>query len=298
MTLSGFSYIRNGFEYGYPFLESIQSILSICDEFVIAVGDSKDGTREAIENLKSPKIKIIDTAWDENLRKGGKIFAQQANIAADHISGDWGLHLQADEVIHENDLYKIREAILKYQEDKRVEGLLFKFINFWGNYDYIGTTRRWHRYEVRVIRNLKTIRAYKDSQGFRKYSNAGAYENNEKGEKLRVKKVEVTIYHYNFVRNPELMKKKADYFHRFWHDDDWLKENISREEEFDFDKIDELKLFKGTHPKVMQERIKQQKLEFEYDRSKARFSLKDKILYGIEKLTGWRIGEYKNYKLI
>lgn len=298
MSLSSFSYIRNGFEYGYPFLESIQSILSICDEFVIAVGDSRDGTREAIENLKSPKIKIIDTVWDENLRKGGKIFAQQANIAADHISGDWGLHLQADEVIHENDLDKIREAILKYQEDKRVEGLLFKFINFWGNYDYIGTTRRWHRYEVRVIRNLKTIRAYKDSQGFRKYPSPGAYENNEKGEKLRVKKVEVTIYHYNFVRNPELMKKKSDYFHRFWHDDDWLKENISREEEFDFDKIDELKLFKGTHPKVMQERIKQQKLEFEYDRSKARFSLKDKILYRIEKLTGRRIGEYKNYKLI
>ena len=298
MILSGFSYIRNGFEYGYPFLESIQSILPVCDEFVIAVGDSKDGTREAIENLKSPKIKIIDTVWDESLRKGGRIFARQANLAADHISGDWGVHLQADEVVHENDLDKIREATLKYQEDKRVEGLLFKFLNFWGSYDYIGTTRRWHRYEVRVIRNIKTIRAYKDSQGFRRYSSPEAYEKNEKGKKLRVKKVEVTSYHYNFVRDPKGMKKKADYFHRFWHDDDWLKENLPPEEKFDFNNIDELKLFRGTHPKVMQERIKQQAFEFKFDKSKAKFTPKYKILYAVEKLTGWRIGEYKNYKLI
>jgi len=298
MILSGFSYIRNGFEYGYPFLESIQSILPICDEFVIAVGDSNGGTREAIENLKSPKIRIIDTVWDEGLREGGKIFAQQANIAADHISGDWGIHLQADEVIHENDLYKIRDAILRYHHDKRVEALLFKYLHFWGGYNYIGTTRRWHRYEVRVIRNIKTIRAYRDSQGFRRYSSQEAHEKNEKGEKLKVKKVDVTIYHYNFVRDPKSMKKKANYFHRFWHDDDWLRKNILREEEFDFNDIDELKLFKGTHPEIMHQRIKQQDWEFKFDKSKTNFTLKDKILYTIEKITGWRIGEYKNYKLI
>ena len=109
--ISGFSYIRNGFEFDYPFLESIQSILPICDEFIIAVGDSHDGTREAIEKLGSDKIKIIDTIWDENMRANGAIFAQQSNIALDHITGNWAFHIQADEVIHENDLPKIRQAI-------------------------------------------------------------------------------------------------------------------------------------------------------------------------------------------
>ena len=110
MTISGFSYVRNGFEYGYPFLEAIQSILPICDEFVVAVGDSTDKTREAIEKLNSPKIKIIDTIWDMNLREGGKIFAQQANIALDNTTGDWAFHIQADEVIHEKDLPVITDS--------------------------------------------------------------------------------------------------------------------------------------------------------------------------------------------
>jgi len=118
MKISGFSYVRNGFEYGYPFIEAIQSVLPVCDEFVIAVGDSTDGTREAIAKLDPQKIKIIDTKWDMQLREGGKVFAQQANIALDNITGDWAFHIQADEVIHENDLQKIIAAI-KENDSKR-----------------------------------------------------------------------------------------------------------------------------------------------------------------------------------
>src|SRR5450432_2784941 len=110
MKISGFSFVRNGFEYGVPFVEAFQSILPVCDEFIIAVGDSTDGTREAIKNMASEKIKIIDTVWDMNLRQGGKIFAQQSNLALDGITGDWAFHLQADEVIHEKDLPKIKTA--------------------------------------------------------------------------------------------------------------------------------------------------------------------------------------------
>jgi glycosyltransferase involved in cell wall biosynthesis len=298
MKISGFSYIRNGFTYGYPFLKSIQSILPICDEFVIAVGDSTDGTREAIVELGSPKIKIIDTIWDENLRRGGEIFAQQCNAAGDAITGDWGFHIQADEVVHENDLEKIEGAMKRYLDDPRVEGLLFDFLNFYGSYDYIGSTRRWHRREIRIVRNNKHIRSYRDSQGFRLFDLSNNMGPDETGRKLLVKRINACIYHYSYVRPPSLMQKKARYFNSFWHDDDWLKQNMPDENEFDYYEVDEVVPFTGTHPQAMREIILNHDPSFEVSNIRRNFTPREWLLHRIEKLTGYRIGEYKNYKII
>ena len=142
MKLAGFTYVRNGFDYGVPFLESIQSVLPICSEFIVAVGDSTDGTREAIVNLNNPKIKIIDTVWDMQLKEGGKVFAQQANIALDHVQADWCLHIQSDEVFHEKELNNIVAQIDANDTDKKVEGFIFPFVHFWGGYDHIRNTRK------------------------------------------------------------------------------------------------------------------------------------------------------------
>lgn len=297
MKVSGFSYIRNGFKYDYPFIESIKSILAVCDEFIIAVGESVDGTKEAIEALNSPRIKIIDTVWDNELRIGGKIFSQQANIALDNITGDWAFHIQADEAIHENDLKKIYAAMEKYQHNERIEGFLFDFLNFYGGYKYIGVTRRWHRKEIRVVRNRPEIRSYRDSQGFRIYPSREHWENGHPGRPLRVIKPDVPVYHYGYARHPVLMQKKYNYFNSFWHDDKWLKENNIREE-FDYSLIDDVVEFSGTHPEVMKERIAKQDWDFVFGRSKRKFTPKNWFLYMVEKYTGWRIGEYRNYRIV
>ena len=63
MKVTGFSFVKNAIKYDYPIVESITSILPICDEFVIAVGDCNDGTRELIESIGSDKIRIIDTVF-------------------------------------------------------------------------------------------------------------------------------------------------------------------------------------------------------------------------------------------
>ena len=299
MKVSGFTYIRNGFSYDYPFIESIKSVLPVCDEFVVAVGNSTDGTREAIVAIGSDKIRIIDTVWDENLREGGKMFAMQANIALDAISGDWGFHIQADELIHEDALGNIRAEMEKYLHDTDVEGFVFDFYHFYGGYDLIGTTRRWHRREVRIIRNNPLIRSYKDSQGFRMYPSIEKYKEGHKGRSLRVAKSTAHIYHYSYARNPLSMRKKDSYFHSFWHDDNWLKKNLSKQSEFDYHNIDNLTEFKGTHPVLMKERISKKDWTFHFDRSRAKFSSpKKRFLYFVEKGTGWRVGEYRNYKII
>ncbi|GAB3995595.1 hypothetical protein GCM10028807_36170 [Spirosoma daeguense] len=298
MTLSGFSYIRNGFKYQYPFLESIKSIIPICDEFVIAIGNSIDGTREAIEALKEPKIKIIDTIWDERMREGGKLFAQQANIALEACSGDWLFHIQADEIIHENDLPTIKQAIHRADANLRIDGLLFNFLNFYGSYNYLNGTRYQHKKEIRIIRNGINAFSYRDSQGFRKYPNQLAREQNYKGDKLTVVDINVPVYHYSYVRPPEGMTEKSRYFAQFWHDDSELEKMFGENPETNYYNIEKVDPFLGTHPSVMSEWIKNGNYDFDPDKINKKMSLKRRIAYWLDGVLGRRVGEYRNYKKI
>ncbi len=285
MKISGFTFIRNGVELDYPFIESITSVLPAVDEMVIVVGDCSDGTKEKILALQDPKIRIINTVWDESLRKGGEILAQQTNIALDHITGDWGFYIQGDEVIHEKYLENVRSALQKWNDHPEVEGLLFHYHHFYGSYEYIGTSRKWYRREIRIVRNDPSIRSYKDAQGFRK-----------NGKKLQVKAVDAYIYHYGWVRDPKAQLKKNVSFNKYWHDDEWIAEHVDATS-FDYDLLESLDRFEGTHPAVMKDRIVSKNWKFSYDPSKKRMSFKEKLSFWIEKLFGWRPGEYKNYTL-
>ena len=298
MKIGGFSYVRNGFDYGVPFIESIKSVLPICDEFVIAVGDSNDGTRAAIEQINSDKIKIIDTVWDMNLRKGGKVFAQQTNIALDHVQADWAFHIQSDEVMHENDLVQIKAQVASYDQDKNVDGFIFPFLHFWGGYDHIRNTRRVHNFEVRMIRNHIGVRSYRDSQGFRKYKSFENYLNgSEQGEKLKVKKIDATVYHYTGIRTPASFITKAKMFNSYY-DNPAQVEQRFEQMGYNIHSVDRTVLYHGTHPAVMQEKVNAQDWEYAYDPKESVWKLKDRLLQPIEDVLGFKFGEYKNYKLI
>ena len=291
MQTSGFTYVRNGITYGYPFIASLNSLLPVVDELVVVVGDSHDGTREAIENLKEPKLKIIDSVWDESLRNNGRIFAQQAALGLNNITGEWAVHLQVDEVLEEGAAAKIKEAIRQADSNNKIDGLLFPFLHFWGDYNHIRNTRRTHRYEIRAFKNTGNVGPYHDSQGFRKYAGS------EKGKKLRVIRADTPIFHYSYTRPPGLMTTKANYFHRFWHDNAWLQKNTNASE-FDYNDVDRLEVFTGSHPVFMHEVIKKKDWYFLYDPSKSNMTLKDRMLYRFEKATGIRPFEYRNYKLV
>jgi len=297
MKISGFTYIRNGFIFGYPFVESIRSLLPLCDEVIVAVGNSEDKTREIIQSICPEKIIIIDTFWDDSLREGGKIFAGQANIAFSHISGDWGIHLQADEVIHEKDYHHIRSALTQYKDDPDVEGGVFNFLNFYGDYNHIAYSRNWHRREVRVVRNIKNIRSYRDSQGFRYYPSP-ELSADHRGRPLKTFYLDADIFHYSYVRPPALMQKKLKHFHSYWHDDEWINNKI-KGDEFDYElMIDNVVDFSGTHPFPMKALVENCDRDFSFNKNIGRYNLKDLFLSLIEKWTGWRIGEYKNYRII
>src|ERR1043165_554451 len=289
MKISGFTIVRNAIKYDYPIVEAISSILPLCDEVIVAVGKSEDETLELIRSIKSPKVKIIETVWDDRLREGGKVLADETNKAFAAISpgSDWAFYIQGDEVIHEKYYPAIREAMQKYKDDKNVEGLLLNYTHFYGSYDFIGDSRRWYRREIRIIKADKNISSYQDAQGFRK-----------NGEKLKVKPIDAFVYHYGWVKDPRAQQAKQQTFNKLWHDDDWMKKNIPDVDTFDYSNTDSVALFKDTHPKVMQERIKRMNWKFSFDPTKKKLSLKVKLLMFIERATGWKIGEYRNYKII
>ncbi len=297
MKISGFTYVRNGFKYGYPFIPSIRSLLPLVEELIVVVGDSEDGTRDAVVQLNDPKIRIIDTVWDDELRENGKVFAQQANLGLANITGDWAIHLQVDEVLHEQDHSRLLHLIAEADKDSRVEGLLFPFYHFWGDFEHIRNTRKTHPFEIRAFKNRGTVKSYKDSQGFRKYSSEAAYGNGEEGIKLHVWNCDIPVYHYSYSRNPALMKKKAEYFSRFWHDDAWVARN-AKEQSFDFNEVDHLEFFDKAHPVYMKEIIAAKDWDFEYDPARSNMSFKDRIMFQLNRWTGKRLFEFENYKLI
>lgn len=300
MKISAFTYVRNGITLGYPFIESIKSLLPLVDEYIAVVGDSTDGTREAIAAMGEKKIKIVDTIWDEDMRKGGEIFAQQANIGFDSVSkgSDWLFHLQADEIIHEDDLNIIKLSLQENINKKKVDGFLLKFINFFGDYDHYSPSRRFHQREIRIVRNDPHIRSYKDSMGFRKFDNT--QDPNEKGTKLWVKQMEATVYHYSWVKPPKIQKAKhIEFIKRYNPTDDFIK---GLEEEYGdgyhYRGFDYLNKFTGTHPAVMLHEVASKDWAFKYDPAKNNMKFKEKIMKLAEDLTGRQFFIYKNYKLL
>ena len=288
MKVSGFTFIRNAVRYDYPVVESITSLLPLVDELVVCVGDSADNTLELIESIGSSKIKIIHSVWDDSLREGGKILAIETNkaLAAVAHDADWCFYLQGDEVLHEEDYEVIRNGMARYKDDAKVEGLLFNYRHFYGSYQYLGNSRKWYRHEIRIVRNNIGVHSFRDAQGFR-----------VKNRMLNVKSVDAFIYHYGWVKNPNQQTEKQKNFHKLWHNDETVK-NMVQADEYDYNSIDSLALFQGKHPAVMDNRIAKMDWDFQFDISKVKMNLKYRILNFLEKITGHRFFEYKNYRKI
>ena len=243
MKVSGFTFLRNGQRLGYPFAESIRSILPIVDEFVVALGLCDDDTEKMLRAIGDPKIRIIPTQWNERIQPGysvkGFVYGQQKSIALFNCTGDWAFYLEADEVVHENDLPKIRAAMERYLDDPRVEALVFDYLHFYGNANTVVWSPGWYRSEVRIIRN--TIPAWSSEALFFNVVTA-----HKQSRYPRAAHTGATIYHYGWVRSEAQMNLKAAAVHKYW--------DAKPAAVVDYSKIDPaaLKSFTGSHPKIVQ----------------------------------------------
>ena len=238
MKVSGFTFLRNAQINGYPFVESIRSVLPVVDEFICVIGKSDDDTRERVASIGDQKIRVIDTSWNEKMCDRGFVYAQQKMIAQYNCTGDWAFYLEGDEVLHESELDAVHRAMLDSLDDLQVEALYFEFLHFYGSPDQIGIAG--YRKAPRIIRN--TIRTFAPDGLF-----WVVMDKNKRGRYPKAKSANAHIYHYGHCRSVSKMNEKLKQVGKYW--------GNSHDNFVGYGDIDlaELRPFKGDHPKIMEE---------------------------------------------
>ena len=286
VKVSGFTFIRNANKLSFPAVQSIRSALPICDEFVVNVGASDDGTLELIKAMNEPKVRIIESRWNERMQVRGFVYAQQTMIAQYNCTGDWAFYLQGDEVVHEDELETIHASMERHLEDAEVETLLFDYYHFWANQATVLDSPGWYRRESRIIRN--TIRSISPSDGLFWV----VLERNKRGRYPRAALANAHIYHYGYVRSEKEVNKKAKDVEKFW---------LSDNPDVAYSQIDPatVKKFTGTHPAVMKGWLPEEPVPFEPDPG-YRLTVKDKkyrLKKKLENILGLDLCK-KHYKLV
>lgn len=288
MLISGFTVIRNARILGYPVTESIRSILPIVDEMIVGVGDSDDDTRELIQSIGDPKLRLFDTRWDLSNPRRGRLLAEKTNEALARCRGEWCFYLQADEVVHEGDLVDIQAACERWREDRRVQGLLFDYVHLYGSYSVVATARNAYRHEVRIVRRSAGAVSVGDAQSFLI---------GEAREKPWVRHSGATIYHYGWVLPPRVIHRKLANQAALYEDEGLRPRADAHEARQAYG----LRPFTGRHPAVMADRIAGQDWDFrprldlrQWNRRDVRFLVSDVV----ERLTGRRFGERRKFRLL
>ncbi len=285
MKVSAFTFIKNGQILGYPFLQSIQSILAIVDEFVINVGESEDDTLLLIQSLASPKIRIIKSHWNDSMQDRGYVYGQQKMIAQFNCTGDWAFYIEGDEVYHENELEKIKKSMEMYLNDPNVEALVFDFLHFYGNVNSILNSPGWYRSEARIIKN--SIRSYAPDGLFWL-----VLDSNKKGRYPRAKHTGAKCYHYGWVRSEEEMNLKISKVQKYWDKNPF---------KIDYSQIDQsiIKKFEGTHPKIVKDWLPKDVGLYIADSSYklTQKQKKHRVMVKLENFFGLELSK-KHYKLV
>ena len=250
MRISGFSIARRAIDLGYPIQESLRSMLPLVDELIVNVGDADDGTWEAVQDIGDPKISAFRSTWDL-AQPSALTLSEETNKALARCRGEWAIYLQADEVLHEAELPKLHEAMRRYRHTK-AETISLCYYHFYRTYStYQDDPRGWYRRATRVVRTGIGIESVGDGCAFKV----------RRGENLdypRRKDIGVRVYHYGWVRDPDVLLRKQRNLERLYHSTAWLEQHGLSE---DFDPRDllentrDLRVFTGAHPAVMHERI-------------------------------------------
>lgn len=284
--ISGFTLVRNALKLDFPVEASIRSILPICNEVVVNVGRSEDETLELIRSLDDPKIRILETDWDMTRRN--MVLGHETLRAMRACRNPWGVYIQADEVLHERGAAELAEAIRQHDADARVEGLLVRYLHFYGGFDTVATHRRWYRREVRAVRLAPEldIRPYQGAQGFR----VGPDH-----RKIRARLTGAEMFHYGWARPAQALHEKRELGRTMY---PWRNADVSLPL---LSWMPGLKRFIGSHPAVARSWIDARYLDPERvigpRRLQWRF-IRYYISGAIERLTGVRVFEFRNYTIV
>jgi len=286
--LSGFTIVRNAVKLDFPIIPAIRSVLEVCDEVVVNVGKSEDATRELVASVRDPRVRILDSEWD--FTKKNEMLSHETLKAMAACRGRWGIYIQADEVLHEDGARILKDRTTEWDADPRVEGLLVQYLHFYGGFDLVATNRRWYRREVRCIRLDRDIRPYQGAQGFR----VGPLN-----RKIRARSTDAVMFHYGWARPARAIKEKLEISKTIY---PWSRERSAQEQARGYlEWLPLLKPFTGSHPRAALEWVRERMIDPERKIGPRRFKPEHVRFYlsdWIERLTGVRLFEFRNYRLL
>ena len=287
LPISGFTIVRNAIKLDFPLEASIRSILPVCDEVVVNVGKSEDDTLELVRSIDDPKIRIIETEWDMTIKN--KVLGDETLRAMRACRHPWGIYIQADEVLHEDGAVELMAAIRASDTDAQVEGLLVRYLHFYGDLDTIAVNRRWYRREVRAVRldPALDIRPYQGAQGFRV---------GPEHRKIRARLTKATMFHYGWARPARALRAKREVNRTLY---PWSRESEARRPLLPW--FPGLTRFTGVHPAAATRWVEERRHDPERNVEPPKFQWEHLRFYAsdvIEKLTGARVFEFRNYRLV
>ncbi len=240
--LFGFTLLRNGVKYDYSFKESLLSLEPLVEKTYLALDAGEDSTSEAVKAISS--VKIIPSTWDMSLAKG-HVLSVETNKALEALriehgqeEHSWGIYLQADEVLHEED-YDILKRDIEEAERTGCDAVSFRYLHFWQTHHHLAIAKNWYPQEIRAIKLKSSVKSYGDAQSFQ-------------GHK-KIFFTEARIFHYGHVRDQNVYKKKMEDMSKLY-DADATKSKYYNQKDRDKNYTDCI-LYFGTHPLVMKERI-------------------------------------------
>jgi hypothetical protein len=271
----------------FPLEASIRSILPVCDEVIVNVGRSEDDTLELVRAIRDPKIRILETEWDMTIKN--KVLGDETLRAMRSCRHPWGIYIQADEVLHESGAAALAHAIKEHDPDPQVEGLLVRYHHFYGDLDTVATNRRWYRREVRAVRLDPSldIRPYQGAQGFR----VGPAD-----RKIRARLTRAEMFHYGWARPAHALRSKRETSRVLY---PWSKDREARRPLLPW--FPGLRPFRGSHPAVARGWVEKRRHDPERRVEAPHFEPEHLRFYAsdlIERLTGARVFEFRNYELV
>lgn len=155
VTISGYTTTRNCIDQGYPWKDSIGSLLAFCSEVIVVDGGSTDGTWEELLawSEKEEKIRPTQILRDWDHRRFAVFDGAQKAEARKLCTGEYCWQIDADEVVPEGDGEKVVRLCRSWPQ--MIDLISLPVVEFWGSEDKVRIdVNPW---KWRLSRNLPHI---------------------------------------------------------------------------------------------------------------------------------------------
>ena len=225
---------------------TIRCAMDLCDDIYINDGNSKDGTLDILYSLQreygKDRIKLFVRKWEHNRQ----MWTNEKNFLLDKVPYDaYILAIDADEVIHENDITLIKNVV-----SAKIPVISFNMIHFYGLPTHFIEGPAWYKQHTRLWMRSTGIRFLHRNNGC---ADDVVFPYGFPAHSGRNINCGASIYHYGNCRDPKALgmkAKKADDLYQYSNIYEGGKIASPRSFTNSFDSI-ETKKFRGTHPKYI-----------------------------------------------